>query len=248
MSGTMNAAAMPKRLRRTAGRLATLKRLLLCDQSGAVIVEFAYTVPLFVLLSMSSLEIVNLALANMRVSQVAMSVSDNLSRAKTTVPLGLPRLREVDINDTLLGAGIQGGALFDVLENGRIIVSSLQRNSSGRQTIAWQRCKGRLNVASQYGAQGATQPSSGSAGFQGMGRSTDIVRAEANSAIIFTEVTYDYEPIIGDWLLGTVRLRKEAAFYVRDDRDLVGGTQSNGLYNPSPTAVISACNVFNNTF
>ena len=248
MSGTVSRTRPQRRLRHAAGRLSTFKRLLLCDQSGAVIVEFAYTVPLFVLLSMSSLELVNLALANMRVSQVAMSVADNLSRAKTTVPLGLPRLREVDVNDTMLGADIQGGALFDVLENGRIIVSSLQRNSSGRQWIAWQRCKGRLNVASLYGAQGATQPSAGSAGFQGMGRPGDIGRAEANSAIIFTEVTYDYEPIIGEWLLGTVRLRKEAAYYVRDDRDLTGGTQSNGMYNPAPTATVSACNVFNNTF
>ena len=248
MSGTLGRARSLPYWRQAAVRLSTLKRLLVCDQSGVVIVEFAYTLPLFVLLSMTSLELVNLALANMRVSQVAMSVSDNLSRAKTTVPLGLPRLREVDVNDTMMGAGIQGGALFDVLQNGRIIVSSLQRNSAGRQTIAWQRCKGRLGVVSQYGVQGATQPTAGSAGFQGMGRSSDIVRAEANSAIIFTEVTYDYEPIIGEWLIGTVRLRKEAAFYVRDDRDLVGGTQANGLYNPAPTATISACNVFNNTF
>ena len=219
-----------------------------CDESGVVIVEFAFTIPLFVLLSMTSLELINLALANMRVSQIAMTVADNLSRAKTTVPLGLPRLREVDVNDTLLGAGIQGGDIFEVLANGRIVVSSLQRNAAGRQFIAWQRCKGVLNVASHYGVQGAVQPNTGTGGFQGMGRASDIVRAEAGSAIIFAEVTYDYQPIIGEWLLGTFRLRREAAFYVRDDRDLVGGPQSNGLYNPLPTATVSACNVFNSTF
>lgn len=225
-----------------------LRKLIASDESGVVVVEFAFTVPLFVLLSMTSLELVNLALANMRVSQIAMTVADNLSRAKTTVPLGLPRLREVDVNDTLLGAGIQGGDIFEVLDNGRIIVSSLQRNAAGRQFIAWQRCKGNLNVASQYGAQGATQPSTGTGGFQGMGRAADIVRAEAGSAIIFAEVSYDYQPIIGEWLLGTFRIRREAAFYVRDDRDLTGGPQSNGLYNPLPTATVSACNVFNSTF
>ncbi len=225
-----------------------MRRLVTCDQTGAVIIEFAYTVPLFVLLSMTALELVNLALANMRVSQIAMTVSDNLSRAKTTVPLGLPRLREVDVNDTLMGADLQASTLFDVLGNGRIIVSSLQRNSSGQQVIAWQRCKGALNVASLYGVQGATQPSTGTSGFQGMGRASARIQAPANSAIIFAEVTYDYQPIIGEWLIGTFRLRREAAFFVRDDRDLVGGSQSNGMYNPAPTAVPSSCNVFNSAF
>lgn len=234
--------------RAKANVLASWRRLIAIDDSGVVIIEFAYTVPLFVLLSMASLELVNLALANMRVSQIAMTAADNLSRAKTSVPLGLPRLREVDVNDTLLGVSIQGGTLFDVLDNGRIIVSSLQRNSAGRQIIAWQRCKGTLNIASAYGVEGATQPATGTSGFQGMGSGATRVRAEANSAIIFAEVVYDYEPIIGDWLFGPTRIRKEAAFYVRDDRDLVGGTQSNGMYNPTPAASVSRCNLYNSSF
>lgn len=248
MPSTMTKGSLTRRLKQAAGRFSMLRRCLACDQSGTVIIEFAFTLPIFVLLSLTALELVNLALAHMRVSQIAMTVADNLSRAKTSVPLGLPRLREVDVNDSLLGAGIQGSVVFDVLENGRIVVSSLQRNSSGLQTIAWQRCKGEVNVASQYGAQGATQPASGTSGFQGMGRNSDIVRAEPNSAIIFAEVTYDYKPMIGEWLLGTLRLYKEAAFYVRDDRDLVGGPASNGMYNPSPAATASSCNVFNSTF
>lgn len=211
-------------------------------EGGAILIEFAYTMPLFVLLGMVSLELVNLALANMRISLIAMTVADNLSRAKESVPLGLPRLREVDINDALLGASLQGGNRVQVLKKGRVIVSSLQRNSSGLQTIMWQRCKGELNVSSRYGAQGATQPASGTSGFQGMGTGTNRVQAEPNSAVIFAEVTYDYEPIIGRWVFGNIRLRKEAAFYVRDDRDLTA------VYNPSPAATASACNIFNSTF
>ena len=218
------------------------------DQTGSVILEFAFAVPIFMMLSVVALELVNLKLAKMRVSQIAMTVADNLSRAKMSVPLGLPRLREVDVNDTLLGAGAQGGTMIDVLGNGRIVVSSLQRNSAGKQVIAWQRCKGKLAVTSQYGVQGATQPNSGTGGFQGMGRSNDMVKAEPNSAVIFAEVTYDYNPIISEWLLGKPRLREEAAYYVRDDRDLVGGPAANGMYNPSPTAVVSACNLYNDTF
>lgn len=234
--------------RRLKARSSFWRRLLLNDESGAVIIEFAYVVPLFVLLSMTSLEIVNLTLAHMRVSQLAMTIADNLSRAKTSVPLGLPRLREVDVNDSLLGASLQSGSTIDILEEGRIIVSSLQRTSGGLQTIAWQRCKGKLQVPSAYGGQGTTQPATGTSGFQGMGMGSTRVRAEANSAIIFAEVVYDYEPIIGDWLIGTRRIRKEAAYYVRDDRDLVGGPQSNGMYNPNPAAAVASCNIYSSTF
>lgn len=239
-------ARASKRARKRAS--ASLRRLLACDDSGSVVVEFAFSVPIFVLLSLTSFEMINLALAHMRASQIAMTVADNLSRAKTTVPLGLPRLREVDINDTLLGAEIQGGGSFALLENGRIIVSSLQQTSTGQQIIAWQRCKGALDVASQYGPEGTLQPATGTTGFQGMGPPTALVRAPPNSAIIFTEVTYDYRPIIGEWLLGPQLLRKEAAFFVRDDRDLVGGPSANGMYNPAPTATVSSCSVFDSSF
>lgn len=230
--------AMTRALAGISGLLSRLRR----NERGLALIEFAYSMPVLMLLGFTGVEIANLAIANMRVSQIAMTVADNLSRAKQSVPLGLPQLREVDINDTLLGARIQGGDSLNILVNGRIIVSSLQRNAAGRQTILWQRCKGTLNVASAYGPQGTTQPSSGTSGFQGMGAGAGRVQAEANSAIMFAEVVYDYEPLFGEWLLGAIRLRREAAFYVRDDRDL---TQ---VYNPNPAATVSACNVFNSTF
>jgi Flp pilus assembly protein TadG len=219
------------------------------NESGVALIEFAYSMPILMLLGFTGVELANLAIASMRVSQITMTVADNLSRAKQSVPLGLPQLREVDINDALLGARIQGGTSLPILTNGRIVVSSLQQNSSGRQTIAWQRCKGVLNVGaaayaggSAYGVQGATQPGSGTSGFQGMGTGTNRVQAEANSAIIFAEVTYDYQPVFGHWLLGAMRLKREAAFYVRDDRDL------SQVYNPTPTATVANCSQYNSTF
>lgn len=225
-----------------AGWLHRFTRRLRKDESGLALVEFAYSIPLLTLLGFTGVEVANLAIANMRVSQIAMTVADNLSRAKQSVPLGLPQLREVDINDTLLGARIQGGGGIPILDHGRIIVSSLQQNSSGRQTIAWQRCKGTLNISSAYGGQGTTQPSTGNAGFQGMGAPDARVRAEPNTAIIFAEVVYEYQPVMGNWLGRPLHIRREAAFYVRDDRDL---TQ---VYNPTPSVTRSNCNAFNATF
>lgn len=220
------------------GFLSRLRR----DKSGVAMIEFAYSLPILMLLGFTGVEVAYLTIANMRVSQITMTVADNLSRAKQSVPLGLPQLREVDINDTLMGAQIQGGNTLNILEKGRIIVSSLQTNATGRQTIAWQRCKGRLEVSSAYGSQGATQPNGGSSGFQGMGVGSTRVQAEPNTAVIFAEVVYDYEPLFGEWVLGTFRLRREAAFYVRDDRDLTA------VYNPNPRATESRCNVYDDSF
>lgn len=210
------------------------------SKDAIMLIEFAYSLPILMSLAFGSIELANLAVTNMRVSQIAMTVADNLSRAKQSVPLGLPQLREVDINDALLGAKIQGGNRLNILNNGRIVVSSLQQNASAKQRIYWQRCKGMLNAPSAYGVEGATQDTT--AGFTGMGAGANKVQAAPGSAIIFAEVTYNYEPLVGSWALGTFRIRREAAYYVRDDRDL---TQ---VYNPSPAATASACNVHNTTF
>lgn len=224
---------MPRIARRSLKQLAG-------NKDAVVLIEFAYSLPILMSLAFGSVELANLGVTNMRVSQIAMTVADNLSRAKQSVPLGLPQLREVDINDALLGGKIQGGGTVNILEKGRIVVSSLQQNASNNQRIFWQRCKGKLVVAPKYGAEGATQGTT--PGFTGMGTTTPKVQAAPGSAIIFAEVTYDYEPLVGAWALGTMRIRREAAFYVRDDRDL---TQ---VYNPSPTATASACNVYTSTF
>jgi Flp pilus assembly protein TadG len=222
--------------------LAKVNKLRDCE-SGVILVEFAYVLPLFVILSFTGIEVSALAIANMRVSQIAMTVADNMSRIAESVPLTAPQLREVDINDTLLGARIQGGTGLPLFENGRVIVSSLQQNASGRQTIKWQRCKGLLNVVSEYGVEGVTQPNAPATnGFQGMGTGTSRVQAEANSAVIFVEVTYTYKPLVASSLIGPRTLKKEAAFYVRDDRDL---TQ---LFNPNPASSVSTCNLYNTSF
>jgi Flp pilus assembly protein TadG len=215
------------------------------DQSGVTIIEFAYCLPIFMGLCLTGIELGNMASVNMKISQLTMTVADNLSRAKQSVPLGLPQFREHDVNDAFVGAKEQGGAL-DVLKNGRIIVSSLQRNASNGQWIAWQRCKGLKNVVSAYGVEGTGKTGTAFLGM-GTGAAADKVTAPAGAAIIFVEVEYTYQPLVSGSLLGPKTMKKEAAFYVRDDRDISGGTDSNGVYNPSPTVTASKCNLFSAT-
>ncbi len=215
------------------------------DQNGATIIEFAYCLPIFMGLCLTGIELGNMASVTMKLSQLTMTVADNLSRAKQSVPLGLPQFREHDVIDAFVGAKEQGGAL-DVLKNGRIIVSSLQQNASSGQWIAWQRCKGLKNVVSAYGVEGTGK--TGTA-FQGMGTgpTASKVTAPPGAAIIFVELEYTYQPMVSGSLLGPKTIKKEAAFYVRDDRDISGTSDLNGMYNPSPTVTPAKCNLFNAT-
>jgi hypothetical protein len=52
------------------------------------------------------------------------------------------------------------------------------------------------------------------------GASGEEVTAFADEAVIFVEVSYDYQPLIGDTFALTEELSATASFTVRDDRDL----------------------------
>lgn len=199
--------------------------------SGAVIIEFAMLLPIMALAGLGGLEVANFALVNMRVNQIAVSLADNASRAKQAVIGAAPRMREFDVNQALAASVLQADGL-DMATNGRLILSSLQVNASGGQWIQWQRCSGSLSATSSYGVQGTG--ATGTA-FAGMGPTGRIVTAESNAAVMFAEVVYQYRPIYFSGVVPAQQIRKFAAMYVRDDRDL---TQ---IYNPSPTSTVSSC-------
>lgn len=198
---------------------------------GAIIIEFAMLLPLIALAGLGGIELANFAITNMRINQIAVSLADNASRAKQATIGGAPRLREFDINQAFTAAVLQGEGL-NLAEQGRMILSSLEVNGAGGQWIHWQRCNGAVDAVSSYGVQG--DGASGT-GFAGMGPADHRVTAEADSAIMFAEVVYEYEPVFFSGVVGSQQIRKFAAMYVRDDRDL---TQ---VYNPSPTVTVSSC-------
>ncbi|WP_201739151.1 TadE/TadG family type IV pilus assembly protein [Flavisphingopyxis soli] len=215
---------------RCVGRLRGLGR----DTSALAYVEFAYMLPILMVLGLGGIELGNLAITHMRISQVALSLADNASRAKQKVATGLPRLRETDINQALTAAQLQAGGL-NLIKNGRIILSSLEKNADGGQWIHWQRCSGSKVYVSSFGLQG--DGASGTA-MKGMGPAGKQVAADTGFAIMFVEVAYDYQPIIFGSMFGPQVIKKTAAMYVRDDRDLTGDTTKaakyGNVYNPSP--------------
>lgn len=194
--------------------LASAKRLLRHlsrSTSGVALTEFALSLPILMTLLLGGLELSNLALAHMRVDQIAIHVADNASRVRTTMD-------ESDIYEVFAGAELDGRSI-DFAANGRVILSSLKDNeqttpANKGQTINWQRCYGNLpNVYSHYGDQdkGKTNNS-----LPGMGPTGSQIAAQEGTAVMFVEVTYEYQPLVAASLMGTPTLRYETAFNVRE--------------------------------
>ena len=221
-------------------RLRRLRR----DTTALAMLEFALSLPAVLMVGLYGVESANLALTNLRVSQMALNLADNASRVGVASTLSVQQLREVDINDALQAVRLQGGNI-GLLKNGRVTLSSLEE-SGGQQRIHWQRCLGLKKGAgydSSYGTTPITAgvdatPANAGTVVDGMGETGSKVTAPPSSGVMFVEINYDYQPLVSGWLLKTGRLHYTASFVVRDRRDFAQ------IYNPSPTATRSTCNLY----
>jgi hypothetical protein len=224
-------------------RLRSASASLARDRSGLALLEFGLALPIVLVLGLYGVETANLALINLKISQIALALADNSSRVGTT--LSLQELREVDMNDVLQAARYQGAGI-DLTTNGRIIVSSLE-NQTGTQMIHWQRCigmKSGVGYDSSYGTTSptagtdATAANAGTAAPNGMGDPGSMVNAPTGSGVMFVEINYLYQPLLGTWLMPATRIHYIATFIVRDPRDF------SQIFNPSPTAARATCNLY----
>lgn len=225
------------------------------DRSGLALLEFAFSLPLVLGLGAYGIEISNLALLNLRVSQIALNLADNASRVGTYSTLSVQQMREVDVNDVLQAARYQGASI-NLTTNGRIILSSLENvqqsyDTTPTQRIHWQRClglKGSVAADSAYNSSygtttttdgtDATSATDGTPAPNGMGPTGGLVTAPPSSGVMFVEINYLTKPLFGTWLTAPARLNYIASFIVRDRRDFVQ------LYNPSPAATRLTCNLY----
>ncbi len=174
-------------------------------------VEFALALPIVFGILLAGLELVNYVFAHMRVNQIAITVADNAGRARSSID-------ESSIYEVFAGAQLVGGNL-DFVNNGRIVLSSLEPNGqtggNAGQVINWQRCYGTMVVNPSYGTQGAGRNNASLS--NGMGVNGNRITSAVGTAVMFVEVTYEYQPIMFDsFLEGNTRLRYEAAFNVRE--------------------------------
>lgn len=205
-------------------RLTRHGRSLSSDTSGIALLEFAFSLPVLLLLSLTGAELTNYIITRMRVSQLSLHLADNAARIGTGSQLQAKTINEADINDLLTGAGLQAGEL-DLYTRGRVILSSLEPDPdhTGKYRIRWQRCRGMsTQEASSYGAAGTVN-------LAGMGKTSDrLATAPENGATMYVEVYYEYKPIFQAALAPSRNFREEASMMVRDRRDTTGGDQ--GVY------------------
>ena len=188
--------------------IARLRRLPEC-RSGVSMVEFALGLPIIMLVAVGGLECANVALAHLRVSQIATTTADTSARVLT-------QMDETDVEEAFAGVDVMGNRI-NFASRGRVVLSSIEPNgqigSNKGQKIAWQRCHGSLAVAPRYGREGAGATNASLAA--GLGPTGRKISAADDTAVMFVEVTYRYEPLIYD-ILNAGDIRYEAAFNVRE--------------------------------
>jgi hypothetical protein len=192
---------------------------LLCDTSGLAAIELALGLPMLLTVGLMGLELTNRAIVQMQINQLAVHVADNASRIGDQSQLENRRIYEGDLQDLFYGAEVQAGSSLDLYGRGRIIISSLEvvpESDPEEQYIHWQRCMGAKNVASSYGLEGDGLFTA----FPGMGPEDEEVIAFDEEAVMFVEIIYDYDPLIGNPFGTPKTVRATASFVVRDDRDL----------------------------
>ncbi len=199
-------------------RLRLFMMHLLRAREGAAITEFALAVPVLLMTGLWGIETAHQAVVQMRVSQVALLVADNASRVGENSLLGEVKLYESDINDVFMGAHVQAGPASNILEHGRIILSSLEvvPGTEDQQYIHWQRCKGRKQHEPSHGKAGDGLHTN----LVGMGPEGAEIVAFPGEAVMFVEIAYDYQPIIADLFATARTMTATSAFNVRDERDL----------------------------
>ena len=206
-------------------------------RSGVAFVEFAFALPVLLALGLLGLETANYAMANLRVSNIAMLTADNAARVRDSID-------EADIVELFTGAKMSGSNI-NFAANGRIILTDLEPTTSpaGKQWVRWQRCDGALSYAATptalrpmtsagaviangteiYNSDRTTNssnPSSESkASLTSVGSGTNLISAQAGTAVMVVEVAYNYQPIIPNSFLSGRRITYVSAFNVRQRTD-----------------------------
>ena len=222
--------------RRSVRRLAQ-------DSSALALIEFAFVLPIIVLLGMTGSEFVNYETTKMRLSQIALQIADNAARMGEGTVAGPKTISETDINDVFTGAKLQSGSL-NIQANAKIILSDLEidsANSNANTTkyiIKWQRCYGSKVHASNFGIapKEANNPNSITPSnynnLNGIGPANQQVTTQSGNATMFVEVYYVYKPLFSSKILPTTTFDETASMAVRDQRDL---TQILNAENATPS-------------
>jgi hypothetical protein len=195
-------------------------------------VEFAYTLPIIMVLMLGGVEVSNYVTTKMRLNQLALMAADNTARIGTGSLLAAKTISEAQINDVLTGVAMSAGTCtqrvkcLDLMNQGRIIISSIEKDvvnstsANKKYKMGWQRCAGAKNWASTYGEPSNSGTGQNKDGFGPAGQ--QITSPDDDSATMLVELYYEYRPIITSRYLYNMDLTitEVASMPVRDRRDL----------------------------
>lgn len=185
------------------------------NKSGIALTEFALILPMFMMLFIGGIELAWEAIQRQVTQQLATKAADYSARVRGIID-------ETDIYEIEAAVRLNTNEKT-ALENGRIIISSIQNNPDRNgQWIRWQRCIGKSKTKSAYGNEGKGRDDSS---LEKIGPGPGI-KAPAGSAFILVEVIRDYEPLITDAYFGAKTLRYETAYILRERNDLSIGNSA----------------------
>lgn len=170
-----------------------LKRLRRDDQ-GSVLTEIALSIPLYITLFIGIVEVGHFLLLHLKAQHTVVAVADLVTRDEEISD---------DVMQDIFSAVPQIIAPYNDAEDVVAIVSSVSQTADVPASIFWQRIGGGgLSKESAFGAEGdpASLP--------------DNFTMRDNETIIATEIFYNYEPILFDFL-PTKTIRKVAYFRPR---------------------------------
>lgn len=226
-------------------RLARLLKRVARDERANSLVEFTLAAPIALYFGAFAIEAARRGMVQMKLSQIALNLADNVSRTGLTSNLGVTQFRESDVVEAFNAARLQGEGI-ELTRRGRIILSSLQRDASGNY-IAWQRCVGLKTATSSYGTAG-TGSTQRAVVATGIGPADQKVQpSDVDSAVMFVELVYDLpRQFLDTRFFGDSTIRYTAAFMVRDRRAVTGtgiGTGNNGIYSVTGVTPMT-CNLY----
>lgn len=148
-------------------------RLPLRNDRGGVMIEFAFAMPLLILLLLGGVELGRFVLLHQKLDRTAMTVSDLVARVQAVTV--------AEVNTVFTAADLVM-APFDLADRGRVFISAVRRDS-GSPKVIWQRSGGgSLAVTSTVGTQG------------GNATISDAALVDDVQGVVIGETFFDYSP------------------------------------------------------
>jgi len=225
----------------------TLHRLKRND-SGLAMVELAASLPFFMGLVIGGVETANYALVVMQLNQITLHTADGAARIGSGTLNANKTVSEAQIRDVFEGALREGDRIAlggshsytdpvtgvpSIRGNTLITLSSIEQTQpfnaqTPRYRIRWQRCGGTATFyTSNYGTR------AGGPSITGIGPPGRQVVPPPGGILMFVELQYYFKPLIvnGFSNLTDRTISQISSAVVRESRDTVGPTGSDGIYN-----------------